>query len=168
MEPKEKGDTEHKSNNHIQGKQKWEQNHNPNRKDSPLLFMPRTLKFAKMPLDKLVEADILWSFKGQINITVSLTMQNLVSKCQIGFFLSFVLYLCPNILFLLPATIQISLYLTLDYSTHFCKEKVRMQDCTQMQGWAFWDSSSKALWCKFNSQHFKWHKATHTLEMQHT
>jgi len=31
------------------------------------------------------------------------------------------------------------------YQSFFWEEKVRMKGCTQMRGWAFWESSSKAL-----------------------
>lgn len=82
MGPKEKGNTDHKSNhNHnllwVPKREHRDVNSNTTQTEKTLLyFMHKTLKRAKMPPDKLDEAEILESFKEQINITVSLTMQN--------------------------------------------------------------------------------------------
>lgn len=72
MGPKEKGCTNHTSNNHIQLQASKRENRNENRNttqtEKTLLYTQRTLKCTKMPPDRLVEADILGSLKEQISL----------------------------------------------------------------------------------------------------
>jgi len=79
MGPKEKGVIDHTTTSSF-GLPKWKTEMRtetqPKRKGFPLCLMGRTPKCAKMSPDRFVEADILGSLEEQINITVSLTIQN--------------------------------------------------------------------------------------------